>query len=68
MFSSFLTKETVFPKKDLSRNCKTDMDYAEAIEDWLFYKICSRFIAQDALNFIFLIERLKFVQFVLFET
>jgi hypothetical protein len=34
VFSSFLTKETVFPKKDLSRNFKTDMDYAEAIEDW----------------------------------
>ncbi len=42
------------------------MDYAKAIEDWLFVKYVTDGIAQDALYFIFLTERLKFVQFVLF--
>ncbi len=34
----FSTKETVF----LKRICKADIDYAEAIEDWLFCQIWRR--------------------------
>jgi hypothetical protein len=39
---AFSTSEPFIPKKDLCRNCKADMDYAKAIEDWLFCKICDR--------------------------
>ncbi len=54
------------------------MIYVEIVKQiWIMLKILRIFffvkyvadgIAQDALNFIFLIERLKFAQFVLFET
>ena len=41
------------PKKDLCRNCKADMDYAKAIEDWLFCKICDQWYCSRCTRFHF---------------
>ena len=54
VFSSFFDfKNLSFQKKDLCRNCKADMDYAKAIEDWLFCKICDRWYCPRCTRFHF---------------
>ena len=53
VFSSFFDLRTFHFKKRFIRNCKADMDYAKAIEDWLFCKICDRWYCSRCTRFHF---------------